>query len=138
NLSKTNIYDEDEGYYHFQIKENQYLDSIEKVKKGDANYSKVCKELHRNFKNHLKDTKPKYWDKISKRYITSYGKLKLQTLLNILADVYVAYPGLRQNLMYYLAGIGYTKRTVKSIKSILDLIDVFDDISLYQVCYIIT
>lgn len=138
NLSKTNIYSETEGYYHFQIKENIYLDTIEKVKKGDLNYNQTCKEVHQNFKIHLKDTKPKYWDKIAKRYITTYGKLKLKTLLNILANVYVNYPGLRQNLIYYLAGIGYTKQTAKAVNNILELIDVFDDISLYQVCNIVT
>lgn len=138
NLAKTNIYNDKEGFYHFQIEQNKYLDSIEKVKKGDANYKQTCKELHLNFKNHLKDTKPKYWDKIAKRYITAYGKLQSKTLLNLLADVYINYPGLRTNLIYYLSGIGYTKQTSNAVNSILDLIDVFDDISLYQICNIVT
>jgi hypothetical protein len=138
NLAKTNIYTVKEGFYHFQIEENRYIDTIESVKKGDSNYKTIVKEVHAKFKLHLKDTKPKYWDKIAKRYITTYGKLNSKSLLYILPDVYINHPGLRQNLIYYLAGIGYTKQTSNAIKTILEIIDVFDDISLYQLCNIVT
>lgn len=138
NLAKTNIYSVKEGFYHFQINENRYIDSIESVKKGDPNFKKIVKEVHIKFKLHLKDTKPKYWDKIAKRYITTYGKLKSKSLLHILPEVYINHPGLRQNLIYYLAGIGYTKQTSNAVKAILEIIDVFDDISLYQLCNIVT
>src|SRR5690606_22863384 len=38
NLAKTDIYDEEQGFYHFQIEANRYIDSIEKTKKTDADY----------------------------------------------------------------------------------------------------
>lgn len=138
NLSKTNIYNEDEGYYHFQIEANRYIDSIEKTKKTDPDYKKICSKLHNNFKQHLKDKKPKYWDKIAKRYITTYGKLQCKTLLNIITPTYINYPGLRTNLIYYLLTLGYTKRNSDMALNILDQIDIFDDISLYQLCSLIT
>jgi Reverse transcriptase (RNA-dependent DNA polymerase). len=138
NLSKTNIYNEKEGYYNFQIEANRYIDSIEKTKKSDKNYKKICSELHKNFKIHLKDRKPKYWDKISKRYITTYGKLQCKTLLNIIVETYIENPGLRTNLIYYLLTLGYSNRNSEIVLEILDKIDVFDDISLYQLCYLVT
>ncbi|MGJ1312230.1 RNA-directed DNA polymerase [Sphingobacterium lactis] len=138
NLSKTNIYNEKEGYYNFQIEANRYIDSIEKTKKADNNYKKVCSQLHSNFKQHLKDRKPKYWDKISKRYITTYGKLQCKTLLNIIVETYIENPGLRTNLIYYLLTLGYSKRNSEIVLSIVDQIDVFDDISLYQICFLVT
>src|SRR5690606_34490778 len=138
NLSKTNIYNEQEGYYHFQIEANRYIDSIEKTKKTDINYKKVCSQLHSNFKQHLKDRKPKYWDKIAKRYITTYGKLQCKTLLNIIVDTYIENPGLRTNLIYYLLTLGYSKRNANIVLSIADQIDIFDDISLYQISFLVT
>lgn len=138
NLSKTNIYDETEGYYHFQIEENRYIDSIERVDSDNLGYKQVCKDLHRKFKAHLKDRKPKYWDKIAKRYITTYGRLRVNTLLNILSDTYVDFPELRNNLIYYLLSIGYTKQTGDTVLTILDSINIFDDISLYQLCNLVT
>jgi len=138
NLSKTAIYDSEEAHYHFQIDENKYLDSLEGIKKGDANYNQVTTELKQNFKKHFKDLGPKYWDKIAKRYITAFGKLESTKLLTEISTVYLNYPGLRQNLLYYLSKIGYNKKTAMKVKEILSGIDVFDDISLYQICALVT
>lgn len=138
NLSKTNIYDDNEGYYHFQISANRYIDSIEKTQKTDSNYRKVCSEVHQKFKNHFKDTRAKYWDKIAKRYITTYSKLNSKSLLNILAEKYINYPGLRSHLLMYLAKIGYSKKTSNVVLKILETIDIFDDLSLYQLCKLVT
>ncbi|WP_291108505.1 RNA-directed DNA polymerase [Flavobacterium sp. UBA6195] len=138
NIAKTNIYNEEQGFFHFQIEANRYIDSIETVKKTDTIYNQTCKNLHSKFKQHLRDTSPKYWDKIAKRYITTYGKLNSKSLLYILPEVYINFPGLRQNLIYYLSTIGYTKQTAKAVLLILEKIDVFDDISLYQICLIVT
>jgi len=138
NLSKTNIYNDEEGYYHFQISANRYIDRVEKTKKTDKNYQKVCSEIHKKFKNHFKDTGAKYWDKIAKRYITTYSKLESKTLLNILPEKYVNYPGLRSHLLMYLSKIGYSKKSTKVVLDILNTIDIFDDLSLYQLCLLVT
>ncbi|MGD6992751.1 RNA-directed DNA polymerase [Sutcliffiella horikoshii] len=138
NLSKTNIYNEKEAYYHFQIEANRYIDSIEKTRKTDSNYQLICKELDKRFRNHFKDSSPKYWDKISKRYITLYSKLNHMSLLRKLPELYIEYPALRENLIYYLKNIGYSKKTGDSVLKILNNIDIFDDKSLYQLCSLVT
>lgn len=138
NLAKTNIYDEKEGFYHFQIDENRYIDSIETIKKDDENYKEVCSELHKRFKKHFKNTNAKYWDKIAKRYITTYSKLYSKSLLNILTEKYIAYPGLRSYFLMYLSNVGYLKKSSEIVIKILSTIDIFDDLSLYQLCNLVT
>lgn len=137
-LAKTNIYSDKEGYYHFQIEANRWIDEIETTKKSDRDYKKNCTELHKRFKKHFKDKGAKYWDKIAKRYITTYGKLKSTALLTILSKIYVEHPGLRANLLIYLSRIGYTKKTSEVVIQILKSIDIFDDLSLYQLCSLVT
>ena len=138
NLSKTAIYNSKEAHYHFQIEENKYLDSLENIKKGDPNYNAVTTELKKKFKNHFKDRNPKYWDKIAKRYITAFGRMESLKLLTEISDVYLRFPGLRPNLLMYLSKIGYKKRASQKVEEILSGIDIFDDISVYQICYLVT
>ncbi|MBE7177849.1 MAG: RNA-directed DNA polymerase [Mucilaginibacter polytrichastri] len=138
NLAKTSIYSDKAGYYHFQIESNRYIDDLEKVKTTDLNYKKICSNLHKRFKHHFKDLGPKYWDKIAKRYITTYSKLESDLLLSILAEKYVEHPNLRSQLLMYLSKRGFKKKTALVVLKILDDIDIFDDISLYQICLLIT
>ncbi|HEY0744605.1 MAG TPA: RNA-directed DNA polymerase [Chryseosolibacter sp.] len=137
NLAKTNIYKDDEGFFNFQIEANRYIDSIEVIKKGDADYKKVCKDVHHKFKKHLKDLSPKYWDKVAKRFITTYSRLECTHLLHILTEVYLNHPGLRVNLLMYLGNIGYTKSTTKVVLEIIKSMDIFDDLSLFQICKLV-
>lgn len=138
NLAKTDIYDEEQGLYHFQIDANRYIDSIEKTTEEDDNYKSVCAELHLRFKKHFKDKRAKYWDKIAKRYITTYSKLNSKSLLPILTDKYINHPSLRSHLLMYLSNVGYSKKSSKVVLEILDTIDIFDDLSLYQLCNLVT
>lgn len=138
NLSKTSIYDKEDAYFHFQIEENRYLDLLEGFKKGDSNYNKTTSELKKKFKKHFKDQSPKYWDKIAKRYITAFGKMESLKLLPDLSDIYLNHPNLRPNLLIYLSKMGYKKKTAERVKEILFGLEAFDDISLYQICDLIT
>lgn len=138
NLSKTAIYDSKQAHYHFQIEENKYLDTLEGIDKKDKNYNTITTELKKNFKKHFKDQRPKYWDKIAKRYITAFGKLESLKLLTEITETYLDFPGLRPNLLIYLSKIGYKKRTAEAVEKILSQLDVFDDVSLYQICFLIT
>jgi hypothetical protein len=138
NLAKTNIYTAEQGYYHFQIDANRYIDSVEKTKATDENYKKICTVVNRKFKAHFKDSNAKYWDKIAKRYITTYGRLNSKLLLPILSEKYINFPGLRTQLLIYLSKIGYNKDSAKVVLEILDTIDIFDDLSLYQICSLVT
>ena len=113
NISKTNIYNGEDAFYHFQIEENRYLDSIAGIEMTDPDYASITAQLYRKFKNHLKDQEPKYWDKVAKRYITAFGHLKTPKLLNIIPEVYLDYPALRPNLLLYLTSLGYGRKQHK-------------------------
>lgn len=134
NLSKTAVYNKNEAFYHFQIEENQFIDTIEQIK----NSKLAVKEIEKKFKVHLKDKAPRYWEKVTKRYITAFGKHKALQLIKYIPKLYIDSPGLRPNLLTYLLNIGYTTKTSVVVESILDEIAIFDDISLYQICNMLT
>lgn len=138
NLAKTDIYDHAKAEFHLQIKENMFFDSLVQLKKGDIEYNKLTTELKKRFKKHIKDTSPKRWDKVSKRYITAFKKAKSPKLLTEIEDTYLEYPSLRPSLLSYLAELGYSKKATEKLESILNQIDIFDDISLYQICHLLT
>ncbi|MCF2495611.1 RNA-directed DNA polymerase [Dyadobacter chenhuakuii] len=138
NLAKTNIYDEKQGYFHFQIEDNRFLDELENVKVEDEDIKNISENVHASFLKHFEDTSAKYWDKVAKRYITLASRLKINNLLEIVSEKYVDYPGLRGSLLMYLDNIGYTNDTSQVLLKILNTIDIFDDVSLYQICNLVT
>ncbi len=138
NLSKTAIYDSQTAKHHFQIDQNIYLDSVDKISRDSVELNRTKKELNKNFKTHFRDKSAKYWDKVSKRYITAFGKLKSKDLLKTLSEIYIKYPGLRTNLIYYLLGIGYSVKAGRKVLDILGEINIFDDLSLFQISHLIT
>ncbi len=138
NLSKTAIYNSEQASYHFQIEQNQYIDSLNKIKKDASDYNKVINELKTKFNKHFKAKDAKYWDKIAKRYITVFTKLESDKLLPKVAEIYKNYPILRPPLLIYLSKRGYKSNTAKVITEILSTLNTFDDISTYQICRLIT
>ena len=139
NLKKTDIYSSKEAEFHFMIHENKYLDEIDIDKHLKDGINKISNELLKKFNNHLKNNKSaKYYEKISKRYITIFGKLKSKRILKHIPKYFNDYPGIRDNLLYYLDSIGYSKRTSQIVLEILDNIKLHDDISLFNICKLIT
>ncbi len=138
NLSKTHILSAEEAYFHFQIKENMEIDKYETIKPGTKKSVKSERELWFKYKSHFKDRSPKSWDKIAKRYITTFGKLQSDKLLSDLSSRYIANPVLRSNYLIYLAVRGYSHKAAMRVLEILELIDPFDDLSLFQISNLIT
>lgn len=139
NLKKTNIYSSNEAEFHFQIEENQYLDSIDfdyHIKNG---IRKIGNELSSRFTKHLKNnSSAKYSEKITKRYITSFAKLESKQLLKRVPILFNEIPGVRGNLLYYLSSLGFSKRTSEIVLNILKELKLHDDISLFNVCKLVT
>lgn len=139
NLQKTNIYNEYEASFHFQIDENKYLDSIDFAYHLKNGINTISAELGKNFNKHLKANKgAKYFEKVSKRYITAFGRLKSKRILSILPKLFNENPGLRQNLLYYLSALGFEKRTSEVVIKVIKDLKLYDDISLYNVCKLVT
>jgi len=139
NLAKTDIYDSEKAEFHFQIKENKYFDSINyDLKKGTSRYNEFTTLLKKRFRVHLKNNRAKYSGKITKRYITAFGKLKSEKLLPDVARLYDQIPSVRPNLLIYLSELGFKKKTAKTVLEILENLSLYDDISLFQVCKLVT
>lgn len=137
NLSKTDVYDAEAGFYNFQIYNNQLLDTYGSfIEIGALSY--VSENIKTTFEQHLDDRKPKYWDKITKRYITLFARMESTYLLEYIHELYIDYPSLRPNLILYLVKIGYNHDTKNSILRILKEISIFDDISLFQISNLLT
>lgn len=139
NLSKTNIYSAKEAEFHFLIDENAYLDKIDFDKHIKDGINEISKELNTRFNQHLnKNQSAKYYEKISKRYITAFSKLNSKRILNQVPKLFNENPGIRQNLLYYLSSLGYNKRTSEIVLKILKELKLYDDISLFNICKILT
>ncbi|HHE32431.1 MAG TPA: RNA-directed DNA polymerase [Chlorobaculum parvum] len=137
-LAKTNVYSDKMGYVHFQIEENRMLDDLSK------RYAKVSPpkteltSLIKIFKKHLQDSSPKYWDKVSKRYISFFGRHGSNELLPLVKKIYIEHPVLRDNLIVYLTSVGFTTKTAAIVLDIIKNLDLFDDISLFQLSNLVT
>jgi hypothetical protein len=139
NLSKTNIYSSKDAEFHFLIDENAYLDNIDFDKYLENGINKITNELNTRFNRHLKNNRnAKYFEKISKRYITAFSKLNSKKILNKVPKLFSENPGIRQNLLYYLSSLGYNERTSEIVLKVLDELKLYDDISLFNICKLIT
>ena len=139
NIAKTDIYNSEKAEFHFQIAQNNYLDSIDySLKPRTKDYNTKTSELKKEFRKHLKNTKAKYSEKITKRYVTAFGKFKSEKLLSEVALLYNERPGIRGNLLIYLSELGYKKKTSEAVIKIIKNLNVYDDISLFQVCKLVT
>ncbi|MFA7546313.1 MAG: RNA-directed DNA polymerase [Candidatus Cloacimonadaceae bacterium] len=137
NLSKTEIYDCYQGISEFEIEENKYIDRISK-EYADSGNNQVLPGVYKRFKKHLKKNRTRYWDKVTKRYITFFANSKYANPLQLIAKLYLEDVNLRPNLLWYLEAIGYCKKSKDVILDILGNIDVFDSISLFQISNLLT
>lgn len=137
NLSKTDIYECNRGIKEFEIEENKYIDLITKEYEESKN-NQIPSDAYKRFKKHLKKNRTRYWDKVTKRYITFFAKSKYASPLNLVAGLYLTEVSLRPNLLWYLEAIGYRKKCKQVILDILGSINVFDSISLFQISNLIT
>ena len=138
NIAKTHIYTHNEAKVHFQIDENKYLDSIDFQLEDKILRKQTIEVLYKNLKIHLKNTSPKYWDKITKRYITSFTKFRSTKILKLLLNLYVEFPSLRPNLIVYLEKLNYSYTRSLVVLDICKQTGIYDDISLFQICELVT
>lgn len=138
NLSKTAILDTEAAEHDFLIAKNLELDDFSALDSNSDPDKKIEKLLWKRFEEHVADQTPKHWDKVAKRYITAFSRLKSRKMLKNLHSIYLNHPGLRSNLLFYLASLGYSKATGAEVLKILKELSVFDDISIVQIVHLLT
>lgn len=139
NLSKTDIYNSKDAEFNFLINENKYLDSLDFTEITNEEKKVIEKELLKSFKLHLKvNIKAKNTEKVTKRYITAFGKLYSEKILPQIPYLYEELPGIRPNIIIFLSRVGYNNRTAKTVLEIIDKLKIYDDISLFNICKLVT
>ena len=134
NLSKTSLYSAKDFKYNFLISSNKFLDRFESIE-SPSSEDKRC--LRKEFKKHLKDRNPQHWSKVTKRFITSFGRQKIKIFKDV-KDLYIDYPALRGCLAIYLTRIGYSKESARALLYIFSKLDIHDDVSLFYLCRVMT
>ena len=136
NIPKTAILNAKQVEHEFLINKNMELDSFEKNEIKDI--KQIEKVLYKKFNIHLREKNSRYWEKVAKRFITAFSRMKSRKILEIIPEIYLNYPGLRPNLLLYFRSIGYGKKTSTTILEILRGLSVFDDISLFGISELLT
>lgn len=134
NLSKTELYNSDEAEINFLIDTNRYLDNFSLIKTPSIIEKK---ELKRMFVDHLKNKEPKRWDKVTKRFISTFAKNNFD-IDKYAKTLYISYPTLRPNVATYFATMGYSIKRSKCLLEIIDGISVHDDLSTFHLCKVLT
>ncbi|EMJ48391.1 RNA-directed DNA polymerase [Leptospira santarosai] len=133
NLAKTIIIDQESSKKYFLIEQNRELDSYQRKVKGNGLTRAEVKNLKREFRIHLKDKSPRSWDKVTKRYLTIFGKLGDKSFLKVIPGLYSQYPSLRNHILYYLGTLGYNQNCSGILNGLLSDTEFYDDISKFQI-----
>lgn len=138
NISKTEIYTATDAKVHFMFDENIYLDQASKAEPSDPHFPQIKSEFLKHFRQHLKMSHLKNWDKVTKRYFTIAGQLNITGLTTYSYDLYMNHPSVRSYIIYYFTRLGFSKRRANIILSLIRDVKRYDDVSLYQLCRLIT
>lgn len=138
NLGKTTIYTSGEATKHFMFEENEYLDRFKKIKPDTEEVKSCGKELLQSFKKHLRKGELRNWDKITKRYLSVAGRLKLDSMLPHAEKLYRENPSLRDSVLYYFHNLGYSSTVLSTIEALASSVKRYDDVTLYKFCQLLT
>lgn len=138
NLGKTIIYTSSEAKKHFLFDQNQYLDEFQKKKPSAAGFAKNKKEFLKKFREHLKRSDLRNWDRVTKRFFTVAGKHSISDLRRYCAALFQEQPGIRPNILYYLSLLGYSQATANAILRIVRDTQRYDDVMLFQFVRLVT
>jgi len=138
NLGKTTIYTAKETERHFLVQENEFLDNFKVVGKKHKKYNKQVSLLYSEFQKHLKNTQLQNWSKVTKRFLTSAGKLGTEKLLGHAVSLFKKQPGIRANVTYYLQNLGPTKTAREAVLKLLEDVSFYDDVTLFHISKLLT
>jgi hypothetical protein len=138
NLSKTDIYTSDEAKIHFLFDENTYLDQTEKLKISDADFHQKQLDFLNHFRSHLKNSHLKNWDKVIKRYFNISANFRTRGLIKYSYELFINNPSIRSNILYYFSKLGFSKSISDIIIDLLNDLKRYDDVTLYDICKLIT
>ena len=137
-IAKTEVYTSDEAKEHFFVGANMYLDDVHKINHSDPDFTTVKAEFINHFKLHLTKFTLKNWDKVTKRYFTEAGRLKIAELRKFSYELFMNYPSIRRSILLYLYRLGFSKINASFILKLMRDVKRYDDVTLFDFCKLIT
>lgn len=117
NPSKTQILKSKEAYEYFQIRENLFLNMIEKVitsfdssgrVHSDPKYRKVKWMFHKRLQKFLEKEHVGVWNKVLKRYFNISGKFLSAEMVPLVPELLIIQPDLRETIFRYFVLLGWS------------------------------
>ena len=90
------------------------------VSPDEEHYGERIEELFWRFQEHISNSGARSWGKVTKRYITAFGRSASERIIDSVTDLYLANPSLRENRQIYLESLGYRQNTSRVILEILN------------------
>jgi hypothetical protein len=133
NTSKTKIIPQEDYSKELNIEEHKRLDKY-KIDIQDGKKIIHVGDPNKEFQKILKNRNGRSWDKVVKRYITLFGRIKSNKILQYLPELFEDYPELRYNLTIYLNSIGYSHQASAVVLDTLSCVAHRDDVSVHRLC----
>lgn len=135
NLGKTEIMTAQQAQFHFMFRENVKLSRIQararKLRTSQAK-GRLSIRLRNKLVRHIKTCRARNKDKVTKRYLSILGILRVPTALAEVKDIYISRPALRASVLKYLAKLPYTRKVVKTFIELWDQTDFYDDVARFS------
>ena len=138
NIAKTNILSAHEARKEFMFDENLKVSILESKISNGIIKAKLEQEVTNLLHSVTSNKNMKHWDKVTKRVIGLFPKLKSNKFLPDLEYYYLNYPTLRTPIIAYLRKLGYNKKTSEIVLKITKGMELIDDVSLFQIVNLIT
>lgn len=136
NLSKTNIYSSKEAEKHFLFQENlkltKFYNRAKKLKSIKARKALAAK-LRGDFTKHLLYCNGQNKDKITKRYYTIFGIIKVPIAVKKTIQLFIEQPSLRPSILRYMSLLPFNVNTSNAFVAILANAGIHDDVTLFQI-----
>lgn len=142
NSGKTVILSAKEAHDYFWTAENSVLDqttdALNKAAGNAALIAKLSGQLRVRFDKFLKKKPLGHWDKVYKRFLTLFTRLKDPHALLLAKQALIDSPALRESYWRYLRELGASNKGFQAISSYVRSEHALDDASLFQVAYTLT
>jgi len=135
NLGKTEVLTSREAEAHFLFRKNLRLTKLEqravRLKSNPARV-RMAAAVALELADHVESPAARNKAKVTKRFFTVLGKLRVPAALNVIPSLFSDDAALRPAILRYLARLPFSRRVAKTFLGALDKTQLFDDLTLYE------
>ncbi|WP_162291024.1 RNA-directed DNA polymerase [Erythrobacter colymbi] len=142
NSGKTAILSKDQARRYFHARSNEFLDRVkirvDKALAAGSATGSISRQLRKSFDAFRLRPAYGHSDKVLKRYVSTFGRLRDPHALGFCISRFVDDPGFRETALRYYNQIGPYPSIIESLSKFLKSNDVLDDASICQVARCLT